>query len=160
MNNLLILFIVCNIANVIIQTVKSIATIKSSPSVAAVVNALAYGFYTYVLIIISSFEISTIGKCLVVGACNLVGVYLVKKIEVRRRKEKLWKIEMTVPKTKIDVAHNYLLENNISHNYIPDIGKWAVFNIYCTTQEQTKNVEIILKECGGKGFVSESRVEL
>ena len=44
---LLILFIVMNILNVIIQTIKSIATIKCGKTVAALVNALAYGLYTY-----------------------------------------------------------------------------------------------------------------
>ena len=39
---LLILFITMNILNVIIQTIKSIATIKSGKIVAALVNAIAY----------------------------------------------------------------------------------------------------------------------
>lgn len=44
---LLILFIVMNVLNVVIQTVKSIATIKCGKTVAAIVNAFAYGLYTY-----------------------------------------------------------------------------------------------------------------
>ena len=40
---LLIIFIVLNIVNVIIQTVKSIATIKCGKTAAAFVNAVAYG---------------------------------------------------------------------------------------------------------------------
>ena len=44
---LLILFIVMNVLNVVIQTVKSIATIKCGKTVAAIVNAVAYGLYTY-----------------------------------------------------------------------------------------------------------------
>ena len=40
---LLITFIILNIVNVIIQTVKSIATIKCGKGCAAAVNAIAYG---------------------------------------------------------------------------------------------------------------------
>ena len=39
---LLIIFIVLNVVNVIIQTVKSIATIKCGKTMAALVNAIAY----------------------------------------------------------------------------------------------------------------------
>ena len=39
---LLIIFIVLNIFNVILQTVKSICTVKCGKTVAAIVNAVAY----------------------------------------------------------------------------------------------------------------------
>ena len=41
--NLLWLFVGLNVVNVIIQTVKSLATVKCGKTVAAMVNALAYG---------------------------------------------------------------------------------------------------------------------
>ena len=47
---LLILFIALNIVNVIIQTVKSLATVKCGKTVAAIVNAVAYGLYTVVVV--------------------------------------------------------------------------------------------------------------
>ena len=47
---LLILFIALNIINVILQTVRSICTIKCSKLVASLVNALTYGLYTIVLV--------------------------------------------------------------------------------------------------------------
>ena len=46
---LLALFVVMNVLNVIIQTIKSIATIKCGKTVASLVNAIAYGLYTYVI---------------------------------------------------------------------------------------------------------------
>ena len=45
---ILIIFILANTLNVIIQTVKSLCTIKCGKFVAALINALAYGFYTYI----------------------------------------------------------------------------------------------------------------
>ena len=91
---LLILFIVMNVVNVIIQTVKSIATIKCGKFVAAIVNAIAYGLYTYI-VVLTMCELPLLYKCLIVAAANFVGVYVVKFVEEKARKDKLWKIEAT-----------------------------------------------------------------
>ena len=48
--SLLTTFILLNILNVIIQTVKSLATVKCGKTVAALVNAVAYGLYTIVVV--------------------------------------------------------------------------------------------------------------
>ena len=77
---LLILFIVLNVANVIIQTVKSIATIKCGKTVAALVNAVAYGLYT-VVVVYTVCDLNLWVKVLVVAVANLIGVYVVKWIE-------------------------------------------------------------------------------
>ena len=42
MNTLLLTFIILNILNVIIHTVKSIATVKCGKTAAAIINAVAY----------------------------------------------------------------------------------------------------------------------
>lgn len=36
----------------------------------------------------------------VVGGCNLIGVYVAKYIEEKIKKEKLWKIEISIPETE------------------------------------------------------------
>ena len=48
---LFIIFIVANILNVILQTVKSLATVKCGKGSAALINAVSYGFYTYVIVL-------------------------------------------------------------------------------------------------------------
>lgn len=157
MKELLILFIICNIANVIIQTIKSLATIKGSPLVAAAVNALAYGFYTYI-IIITNCELPVLQKCIIVALCNLIGVYVVKKVEDKARKDKLWKIEATVKK-EIEWRKiiNWLIQNDIPYNYI-NIDKYILINSYCATQEESKKVKEILKQYHAKYFVSETKI--
>ena len=47
--NTLLLFIILNAVNVFVQTIKSICTVKSGKTVAALVNAVAYGIYTVVM---------------------------------------------------------------------------------------------------------------
>ena len=80
---LLIIFIVLNIFNVILQTVKSICTVKCGKTVAAIVNAVAFGLYT-VVIVYTNADLPLIQKVLVVALSNLIGVYVVKWVEEKK----------------------------------------------------------------------------
>ena len=92
---LLVLFIVMNVLNVIIQTIKSIATIKCGKIAAAVVNAFAYGLYTYI-VVLTMCDLPLMWKCLIVAGANFIGVWVVKFFEEKARKDKLWKVEATI----------------------------------------------------------------
>ena len=153
---LLIIFIVLNIANVIIQTVKSIATVKCGKAVAAIVNAVAYGLYTIVTVYLMC-ELDLYLKAGIVALCNLVGVYVVKLIEEKARKDKLWKVEATVS-TAEDAKEitGLLARAGIPYNYI-DINRYVLINCYCATQKQSHGVKSILDAYNAKYFVSESK---
>ena len=153
---LLIIFIVCNILNVIIQTVKSICTIKCGKMLASIINAVAYGFYTYI-VILTVCDLPIIQKCIIVALCNLVGVFVVKWIEEKARKDKLWKIEATVTSNKTAKLHEYLTKAKIPHNYIAQVGKWTIFNCYAETQKESEKAKRILNCAKAKYFVSESK---
>lgn len=155
--NLLLLFIIANLLNVSLSTAKSIITIKCGALLSAIVSALYYGFYTWVLVL-TMCDLGLYQKILVVGLCNLIGVYIVKYIEEKIRKEKLWKIEISIPETEKNSLHYKLDYANIPHNYIENIGKYAIFNIYCYNKNQTATAkEIISKYVSVKYFVSESK---
>ena len=150
--DLIILFVVLNIVNVIIQTVKSIATVKCGKGVAAVVNALAYGLYTIITIYMMC-ELPLFLKAGVVAICNLVGVYVVKFFEEKARKDKLWKIEATFNKEYLDTIHNSV---GISHSYI-DIGSKVIFNFYTENQRQSAIIKDVVQKYNGKYFVTETK---
>lgn len=154
--NLLIIFIFANIFNVIIQTIKSICTIKCGKGIAALVNALAYGFYTYIVILMIA-DLPLLTKCIIVGLCNLVGVYVVKWAEERARKAKLWKVELTVRNEEAQKLHEDLERFNIPHNYIPNVGKWTIFNAYCATQKESHFTKEIANKAHAKYFVTETK---
>ena len=154
---MLILFIVMSIINVIIQTVKSIATIKCGKLAAAVINAVAYGLYTYVIVLTANDNIDLLAKCFIVAGCNFVGVYVVKFFEEKARKDKLWKVEATVPASMVDPLHNALKDCGIAHNYIEGVGQYTIFNIYCPTQADSIDVREVLESKNAKYFVSESK---
>ncbi len=150
---LLVTFIILNIFNVIIQTVKSIATVKCGKSVAAVVNAVAYGLYTIVTVYMLC-DLDLWLKALIVALCNLVGVFVVKFFEEKARKDRLWKVETTIP-TKYTNAVDFDLKD-VPHNYI-NIGDYTIFNFYCATQADSLKVKNIINQYEAKYFVSESK---
>ena len=152
---LLVLFIVMNIVNVVIQTIKSIATIKCGKTAAAIVNAVAYGLYTYI-VVLTMCDLPLLAKCLIVAGANFVGVYVVKLFEEKARKDKLWKVEATVPSNLAENLRFHLEQRNIPYNYI-DIKKYVIFNCYCETQIQSAKIKEILKMHDAKYFVSESK---
>lgn len=153
---LLITFIVLNIANVIIQTVKSIATIKCGKAVAAIVNAVAYGLYT-VVIVYTNADLDLWIKVIVVAIANLIGVYVVKYFEEKKRKDKLWKVEVTIPYGEAVDMIKECIERKLSFNYI-DINKYFLFNFYCPTQKDSLEVKEMLKGYNAKYFVSETKI--
>ena len=154
---LLTIFIVLNIINVIIQTVKSIATVKCGKVSASIINAVAYGLYTVVTVYMLC-ELSLGLKALIVALANLVGVYVVKLIEEKNRKDKLWKVEATVLRGWTKHLHKDLIEAEIPHNYLENVGKYTLFNIFCETQAQSAKAKEILSNYNAKHFVSESKI--
>lgn len=155
MTNLLVIFIVASVLNVVLNTVKSLFTINGGKWMAAFMNALTYGFYTYV-IVLTVCDLPMLEKCLITAGCNFIGVWVVKFIQEKATKDKLWKIESSIdPKVK-DSMIALLKQDNIPCNYI-DIGKYVIVNCFCATQEESAKVKTILKCFNAKYFVSESK---
>ena len=151
---LLVLFVVMNIVNVVIQTIKSIATIKCGKTAAAIVNAVAYGLYTYI-VVLTMCDLPLLAKCLIVAGANFIGVFVVKFFEEKARKDKLWKVEATIPAKYQGAVHFDL--KDIPHNYIEGVGNYTLFNFYCATQAESAKVRDIINQYEAKYFVSESK---
>ena len=152
-------FIVLNIINVVIQTVKSIVTISGTKWSASIVNAVAYGLYTVVVVFMNADGLGLFWKALIIGVANLVGVYVVKLIEEKNRKDKLWKVESTVDSFLISDLHRILNEGGVPHSWL-DIGTTdrVLLNCYCATQKESALVKELLDAADAKYFVSESKV--
>ena len=156
---LLFIFIVLNVFNVILQTIKSIMTVKGSKVGAAAMNAVAYGLYT-IVIVYTVCELPLWQKALIVAAANFIGVYVVKMIEERRRRTKLWKIEATVKNsaTAQKIA-DLLISMKIPYNIVrTDGAHHIIFNIYAYTENESAYIIDTLKKNKAKFFISESRI--
>lgn len=156
LNTFLLVFIVLNIVNVIIQTVKSIVTINGTPMSAAIINAITFAIYTVVVVFMNADGLGIIWKALIIGVVNFIGVYIVKWWEEKARKDKLWKVEATIPRTKSSAVQSMLDNARIPHNYL-HAGQYTIFNCYCATKKQSEAVKEILKNYDAKYFVSESK---
>jgi hypothetical protein len=97
---------------------------------------------------------------LIVASANFVGVWVVKYFEEKARKDKLWKVEATIPYQGISAENDDCLielkNANIPMNYI-DVSKYVLINCYCATQAESKVVKEILDKYNAKYFVSESK---
>lgn len=154
---MLLSYIVFNVLNVIIQTVKSIVTIKCNKWVASVVNAVAYGLYTYIVVLTAS-DLDLWFKIVVTALSNLVGVFIVKYLEEKKRKSQLWKVEFTVNGVLTHTIDELLKLAKVPHNYIENVGKYTIFNAYCATQKESESVKEIVNKYNAKYFVSETKI--
>lgn len=155
-NTFLWVFLALNVVNVVIQTVKSIVTVNGSKMSAAVINAVTFFIYTFCVVYMNADGLGLVWKALIIGVINFVGVYVVKLIEEKSRKDKLWKVEATVPReVALDLVRK-LKANDLPYNYV-DINKYYLFNVYCATQAQSAKVKEVLNTYNAKYFVSESK---
>lgn len=153
---IIITFFILSVINVIFSTARSIITIKSSKGIAAIVNAGYFAFYNVVMIYtLADFALPI--KCAITFVCNLIGVYVVKLIEEKARKDKLWLVKVTVPHDNFELMKYDLERNSIPYSYI-DIEKYVVFDTYCETQRQTELVIGMAKTWEGKCFATENKL--
>lgn len=153
--NTILLFALCTAVNVILSTIKSILTVNGGKVSASLINAITYGFYSYVIVLTSADGMPIWLKMAITAVCNFVGVYFVKWIEEKARKDKLWKVELTVP-TKYTNTIDFDL-HDVPHSYIELSDKHTLFNFYCATQKESAKVKTIANQYEAKYFVAESK---
>ena len=152
---LLITFIILSIINVIFSTVRSIVTIKGNKVTASFISGGYFAFYN-IMLLYTVADFPMWQKCVITFVCNVIGVFIVKFIEEKSRKDKLWKVEVTIPRAEASRLINYLENSELSYNYV-DINKYYLFNFYCPTQRQSAEVKKLLDKFHAKYFVSESK---
>lgn len=152
---LLITFIILSIINVIFSTVRSIVTIKGNKMTASFISGGYFAFYN-IMLLYTVADFPMWQKCIITFVCNVIGVFIVKFIEEKSRKDKLWKVEATIPRAEASRLVNYLENSELSYNYV-DINKYYLFNFYCPTQKESASVKELLDNFHAKYFVSESK---
>ena len=149
MNTTIIIFFVITLVNVILSTVKSILTIKASRKVAALINAIAYGFYAMVVKQMATVSTGTV--VIVTVLCNLIGVYFSMWLLEKFKKDVLWKITVIPKIDTTDALKAKLIENGLGFNLYPintKYGSQTAFDIFSATQEESKIIKGILQEVG------------
>lgn len=162
MLSLLLIFIGVTITNVTTYTLKSIITIKGSKLSAALINAVNSAVYM-LLIIYTVSDLPMWVKIIVTVLCNFIGVYIIKLLEEKTQKDKLWKVEATIKLYDKDQIINQLRFYGLPCSYFPitnpnaQLGERMEINIYCKTQKESKQAKEILDAYDTNYFVAESK---
>jgi uncharacterized protein YebE (UPF0316 family) len=153
MTNAILIFAIATIINVTLSTIRAIATIKGGKWLSASMNALCYGFYPLIVMLTAQGTVDIIINMIITAVVNFVCVWIIKLIEEKAKKDKLWKCEVAIP--IIDTV-NFHHELPIPHNYM-QVGSWTMFNCYCETQADTQTVVDLAKKYKGKISAYESK---
>lgn len=142
-----LVFFGSSIINVILNTIKSIVTIKGSTRAAAIMNAVTFGFYTIIVKQISDFDLVVTVPITILA--NLFGVYLAKWILHFFQKDKLWRISCTISKKHhIDtgVFKEKFDKYNIEYTIIPldDYKSGYIIDIFSKTQGESELIKEII----------------
>lgn len=151
MLNVIIIFCVCSLVNVILSTLKTLIMVNAGRGSAIIINAVCYGFYTLVVKQLGSVDYITAVTVTIIA--NIVGVWISYKIMDLFKKDKVWRITATL-KTKEEF--NQCVENlkkyNIGFSYVEQT---KAIDIYSYNQKESQVIKNILKNYNHKYFIQE-----
>ena len=166
--NIILLFTILQLINVVLSTIKSIVTVKGTTFQSALMNTVYYSLYTIIVI----YTVSDFGcgawdlliKIAIVGVTDFIGVYISAWLMNRFKKDKLWEITATILNDNNDI--DYIIEElekeNISFNMILTFNeKEVVFHIYSKSQKESQTIKTLLDSMTyAKYIVHEESVKL
>ena len=156
--NFILLYIVLCFVNVVLQTVKSLCTVKCSTFVSACANAIAYGLYTYVIVFTNADGISLFGKALICASTNFIGVYMANFIFKTAFSHPIrWKIEVSIPAIDAPRFLDTLEENGIEYYLCGNYADWLSYAVFCPTQTESKIVRLALPDAAKYNIVECSK---
>ena len=153
----ILIFIVATIINVTLSTIRSICTIKCGKWLSAISNAICYGFYPLIVMLTAKDTVTILANMAITAIVNFICVWIIKWVEEKAKKDKMWKVEMAIPILSADMVDSELSIGSIPYNYMR-LGKWAVFNCYCETQADTKICVDLAKRFDGKISAYENKM--
>ena len=154
----ILLFFVLNLINVILGTMRSILTVKSTPFVAMVINTISYTFYSGIVKMVTgqSMEIVLVTTALT----NIIGVYVANYILNKAKKDKLWRITATLPEN-IDSGMVIAPLTKKDIQTVVYIGEGVkLVDIYSKTQGESLVIKEILEPLNVKYSVVEIEKKL
>ena len=151
MNTVILVFVVCSLINVILSTLKTLIMVNAGRGSAIIINAVCYGFYTLVVKQLTSVDYIT--AVVVTILANIVGVWISYKIMDLFKKDKLWRITVTLKNKKaLDECKVNLEKYNIG--FTP-IEKTNSIDIYSYNQKESAIIKNILANYDYKYFIQE-----
>ena len=156
------MYLILQITNVILATIKSIVTIKGSKLSAALMNALSYSV-NIVVVIYTVMDFSIWIKILITAITNFTGTYLGVYITEKLRKDRLWEIKATVITVNdyINIKNALKAQSHIKYNSMTlDDNQGYLFYVYTKNKQQSKIVRDILWQNNAYTVADEPTVTL
>ena len=151
MEKVVIVFCICSLINVILSTLKTLIMVNAGRGSAIIINAVCYGFYTLVVKQLSSVDYTT--AVIVTILANIVGVWISYKIMDLFKKDKLWRITVSLKNGKeLEDCIKQLEQYNIGFTQVK--GCFSI-DIYSYSQSESSIIKSILANYKHKYFIQE-----
>lgn len=154
MDKNLIIFIILQLFNVILSTIKSVLTVEASAKTASLFSSISYTIGAITTKLLTEQDFFTL--IIVTAISNLIGTYIGKLILEKTKKERLWNIMTTVKDDMADILENELLSNDIQFVRIAAANNRFYFNIFSSTREESKTIKDLVVKAHGKYSVVET----
>ena len=151
MEMVIVVFVICSLVNVILSTLKTLIMVNAGRNSAIIINAVCYGFYTLVVKQLTSVDYVT--AVLVTIGANIVGVWISYKIMDLFKKDKLWRITVTLKNDKeFNACQDKLSRYDIGFVKIEGTNS---LDIYSYNQKESAIIKNILSNYDYKYFIQE-----
>ena len=139
-------FVILNFINVLINTARSLTTVKGGKWIASLMNALCYGYYTIIIVITALYEIPLPLKIVAVAFVNFVGVFCIKLGEEKIQKERMWIYNATAKMSNKDLLDVVALLKyaKIKLVYSKVADELYTLQIFSNTQKESEMIKSIL----------------
>lgn len=144
---MILLFTALTVVNVVIQTIKSLCTVRCSTLVSASVNAVAYGLYTFVIFFTTAGGMSLWLKAIITAVANFFGVYIANFLFSKLfAKEVRWKVEISVPKEEAEQFRRDLTANSLEYYNCGSFEDWVALAVFCPDKKASECLKELLPD--------------
>lgn len=160
MNPEILLFIILQVVNVILSTIKSIVMIKGNKWGTIIANTIYFGVYTAVLKQLTAID-NLIILVIITMLANFFGTWLGINITEKLRKADLWTIKVVIKIEYIKDFKQALNDANLKYiSYQTTWDEYTAIDIFSETRSQSALVKPILERFNAKYSIHTSRQDL
>ena len=152
-------FVILNFINVLINTARSLTTVKGGKWIASLMNALCYGYYTIIIVITALYEIPLPLKIIAVAFVNFVGVFCIKLGEEKIQKERMWIFNATAKMSTKEILDVVALLKyaKVKVLYMKVADELYTLQIFSNTQKESEMIKSVLANYSIKYYAVETK---
>lgn len=155
------MYIIFNLVNVIFSTVRSLATIKSSSKVSAIINGGYFALYYAIIIKLAVVEgIPMWEKATIIFVENVIGVYLADWLYNKFfTKDVRWEVRIELSLVEAPRFEQDLQDSQLEYYQCGGSDDWIIYSVFCDDRDDSTRLRNILPATA-KYIVVEDRKRL